>query len=71
MCVPYNPRLLKELEAHINVEIVASSKTPKYLFKYSFKGHDMTSVVFIEEGKQLKYNEIDKHIEGRYVNFFN
>jgi hypothetical protein len=36
--VPYCPALLAVLECHINVEVCASDKSIKYLFKYMFKG---------------------------------
>ena len=37
--VPYNPGLTKKYACHINVEIVTSIKSVKYLFKYNYKGH--------------------------------
>lgn len=40
MVVPYNPRLLKEYNCHINIEYFASLMATKYLFKYLHKGHD-------------------------------
>lgn len=42
--VPYNPGLLMKYNAHINVEIVGSVHTIKYVHKYVFKGPDMVSV---------------------------
>ncbi|GBN21053.1 hypothetical protein AVEN_146938-1 [Araneus ventricosus] len=41
--VPYNPWLLKKFNAHINVEVCASVKSVKYLYKYVYKGHDAAS----------------------------
>ncbi|GBM51868.1 hypothetical protein AVEN_239962-1 [Araneus ventricosus] len=38
--VPYNPWLLKKFNAHINVEVCASVKSVKYLYKYVYKGRD-------------------------------
>ena len=58
--VPYNPSLCQKYDAHINVEIVASIKAVKYLFKYTFKGHDRAE---IEAG----VDEISDHINARYV----
>ncbi|GBM93484.1 hypothetical protein AVEN_189310-1 [Araneus ventricosus] len=42
--VPYNPWLLKKFNAHINVEVCASVKSVKYLYKYVYKVHDAASV---------------------------
>jgi len=42
--VPYNPYLLLELEAHLNIEIVTTTGCMKYLYKYVNKGDDRTSV---------------------------
>ena len=36
--VPYNPLLTKKYQAHINVEICATVKSVKYLYKYIYKG---------------------------------
>lgn len=69
--VPHNPRLLKALGSHVNVERVADYKAVKYLFKYIFKGYDkayteMTSTD--EHGtKVIKYDEVANFIEHRYL----
>ncbi len=42
--VPYNPELLLKFDAHINVEVCASVKNIKYIYKYVHKGADMASV---------------------------
>jgi hypothetical protein len=42
--VPYNPYLSLTFNAHINVEVCASLKSVKYLFKYIHKGHDRADV---------------------------
>ena len=71
--VPYNPYLLKKYNAHINVEICGSFSSIKYLFKYVFKGYDMTEVrteitsmdfideVNNQEGHDNDNNYIDIH----------
>ena len=41
---PYNPFLSTLFDCHINVEVVSSIKAVKYLYKYVYKGHDMTQV---------------------------
>ncbi|XP_034945195.1 uncharacterized protein [Chelonus insularis] len=38
--VPYNRILSKRFNSHINVEIISSIKSVKYLYKYVYKGHD-------------------------------
>ncbi|GBM00339.1 hypothetical protein AVEN_153807-1 [Araneus ventricosus] len=47
--VPYNPWLLKKFNAHINVEVCASVKSVKYLYKYVYKGHVAASVKIQKE----------------------
>ena len=42
--VPYNPYLLMKYDAHVNVEVCATVKSIKYLFKYVYKGHDCVNV---------------------------
>ncbi|GBM67404.1 hypothetical protein AVEN_188003-1 [Araneus ventricosus] len=64
--VPYNPWLLKKFNAHINVEVCASVKSVKYLYKYVYKGHDAASVKIQKEGA-LDHDENLSFVEGRYV----
>ncbi|GBN58746.1 hypothetical protein AVEN_17016-1 [Araneus ventricosus] len=64
--VSYNPWLIKKFNAHINVEVCASVKSVKYLYKYVYKGHDAASVKIQKEGA-LDHDEILSFIEGRYV----
>ncbi|POM64849.1 Helitron helicase-like protein [Phytophthora palmivora] len=49
--VPDNPFLSQKYNCHINVEICATSKAVKYIYKYAYKGADMTMVT-IEGGIQ-------------------
>ena len=58
---PYNPYLTRRFGAHINVEVVTSLKSIKYLFKYTFKGHDRASLE-LHEG-----DEVAAHVDARYV----
>lgn len=53
--ISYNPYLLKRFNCHINIELCRSDATPKYLFKYVYKGFD-----FVEYDlyKRMKYNFI-------------
>ena len=46
--VPYNPALSKKYNCHLNVEIVASIMSIKYLFMYFHKGHDSMQIHFKE-----------------------
>ncbi|GBO19035.1 hypothetical protein AVEN_156689-1 [Araneus ventricosus] len=62
--VPYNPWLLKKFNAHINVEVFASVKSVKYLYKYVYKGHDVASVKIQKEG-DLDHDEILSFVEVR------
>ena len=60
--VPYNPYLSRRFECHINVEIVASLKSVKYVYKYIHKGHDRAELAF-----RFKNDEIAAHVDARYV----
>lgn len=63
--VPYNPFLLLKYNAHINVEICASIKNVKYIYKYIHKGADMASVgATLEEDKK---DEIKNYISSRWI----
>jgi hypothetical protein len=59
--VPHNPYLTKKFNAHINVEVSASIRSIKYLFKYVYKGHDCKAVQV--DGPT---NEIKQYIDARY-----
>jgi len=66
--VPFNPSLLLLFNSHINVEIVSSIRSVKYLYKYIYKGHDAASIIIGENiGKTIIYDEITDFIEARYV----
>ncbi|CAF3519708.1 unnamed protein product [Rotaria sp. Silwood1] len=73
--VPYNPYLLMKYNAHINVEICATVKSIKYLFKYIYKRCDCCNIKLkrpIQEGaaaaqETLEWNEIKTHLDARYV----
>jgi len=54
---------------HINVEVVSSIKSVKYLYKYIYKGHDAASVVIEEDvnNMEIVHDEIKDFIEARYV----
>ncbi|KYN21838.1 ATP-dependent DNA helicase PIF1, partial [Trachymyrmex cornetzi] len=66
--VPYNLTLLLLFNSHINVEIVSSIRSVKYLYKYIYKGHDAASVIIGENiDKTIIHDEIRDFIEARYV----
>lgn len=62
--IPYNPVLSELFAAHINVEIVHSVRSVKYLCKYQTKGNDKTSY---NVNERLVYDEIEKFQTGRYI----
>jgi len=45
--------------SHINVEIVSSIRSVKYLYKYIYKGHDAASMIIGENiDKTIIYDKI-------------
>ncbi|XP_043479916.1 uncharacterized protein LOC122509746 [Leptopilina heterotoma] len=67
--VPYCPVLSQIFNCHINVEIVSSIKSVKYLYKYIYKGHDAASIIItnVDGQNSIDYNEIRHYEENRYV----
>ena len=58
--VPHNPQLLRKYQAHINVEVSTGIRNVKYLYKYTYKGPDMASVV-------INHDEIAMFQDCRYI----
>ncbi|OWZ18060.1 Helitron helicase [Phytophthora megakarya] len=60
--VPYSPYLSQKYSRHINVEC-ATNKAIKYIYKYVYKGSDMTTIII--EGEEIQANEILQYMAGR------
>ena len=58
--IPYNPYLSRRFQCHLNVEVVSSIRAVKYLFKYSYKGHDRATIEF-------GIDEVKEFLDTRYV----
>uniref|UniRef100_A0A914DCA3 ATP-dependent DNA helicase n=1 Tax=Acrobeloides nanus TaxID=290746 RepID=A0A914DCA3_9BILA len=66
--VPYSPYLSLKYDAHINVEICASVKSVKYMYKYVYKGHDAARMVIqVTGGEELVHDEIKTYVDMRYI----
>ncbi|XP_036147162.1 uncharacterized protein LOC118647075 [Monomorium pharaonis] len=67
--VPYCPILSIIFNCHINVEVVSSIKSVKYLYKYIYKGHDAAAITIepVTENIIIDHDEIRDFIEARYV----
>ncbi|XP_035838217.1 uncharacterized protein LOC110901544 [Helianthus annuus] len=69
--VPYNKRLLKRYQAHINVEWCNQAGSVKYLFKYIKKGPDIATVVVSGDIsstiKEKPKDEIKEYYDCRYI----
>ncbi|XP_063991156.1 uncharacterized protein LOC135169788 [Diachasmimorpha longicaudata] len=67
--VPYNSKLLKLFGCHINVEVVTSIKSVKYLYKYIYKGHDAACITIRDpetNEKLIAHDEIKNFVDARY-----
>ncbi|KAH1137286.1 hypothetical protein GYH30_027321, partial [Glycine max] len=71
--VPYNPRLLRKYQAHINIEWCNQHTSIKYLFKNINKGYDRVTVVLIHEDNDQTENggthndEIKEYLDYKYI----
>ena len=65
--VPYNPYLLLEYNAHINVEICTLLRAVKYIYKNIYKGFDCAQMMLTVDQNQLRYDELSNYVDARYV----
>jgi hypothetical protein len=52
--MPHNFYIYYRYNAYVNLQIVQSIKSPKYIFKYIIKGHDKTNVTIVDENNEVK-----------------
>ncbi|KAL2512220.1 ATP-dependent DNA helicase [Abeliophyllum distichum] len=65
--VPYSSYLLAKFDCHMNVEICSTVKAVKYLYKYSYKGHDRIDF-FVDTDKDNEVvDEIRKFQSARWI----
>ncbi|XP_035835715.1 uncharacterized protein LOC110897674 [Helianthus annuus] len=68
--VPYNKKLLKRYQAHINVEWCNQAASIKYLFKYINKGPDRATIAVVQSDNQSEeqvQDEIKEYYDCRYI----
>ena len=65
--IPYCPILLLKYDSHINVELVCSVVSVKYLYKYISKGPDRIIVKITEENRNIAKDEVAKFQDCRYL----
>ena len=63
--VPHNRRMVMKYKAHINIEIVNSCGSIKYLFKYTHKGSDR--VIVEDANGNLLHDEVTTYRNARYI----
>ncbi|GBM17097.1 hypothetical protein AVEN_133351-1 [Araneus ventricosus] len=63
------PLIDKKFSAHINVEVYASVKIVKYLYKYAYEGHDAASIGHLTNEGLLNNDGFLTFLDGRYVSF--
>ena len=63
--VPYCSQLLRIFNCHINVEVVSSVRSVKYLYKYVYKGRDVANITIKDENNEtiINHDEIRNYIE--------
>lgn len=59
--VPHCPKLLLKYKCHINVEVCTNISAVKYIYKYTYKGHDVAQLNIVQvdpNNETLNYDEI-------------
>jgi len=56
--VPYNAKLLRKYQAHINIEWCDQNNSIKYLFKYINKGYDRVAAIVVYDANGTLENPI-------------
>ncbi|XP_019156692.1 PREDICTED: uncharacterized protein LOC109153274 [Ipomoea nil] len=65
--IPYNAYLLSKFDCHINVEVCASIKCVKYIYKYIYKGHDRVAFSVSSGEEVIDFDEIKEYQNARWV----
>ncbi|KAK1942998.1 hypothetical protein P3T76_005635 [Phytophthora citrophthora] len=65
--VPYNPYLSQKYNCHIIVEVCATDRAIKYIYKYLYKGADMTTITIEGQVEEHSLNEILQYLQARYI----
>ena len=65
--VPYSPYLLLKYNCHINMELCASAKATKYVYKYVTKGGDRAMLKVDGDGQFISRNEVREFQDMRSI----
>ncbi|XP_031103123.1 uncharacterized protein LOC116006774 [Ipomoea triloba] len=65
--VPYNPQLLLKFDCYINVEVCATIKSVKYIYKYIYKGHDRVRMSLADNMSDYVIDEIKEYQNAQWI----